>query len=268
MAAKKGKKKGQRGKRPSTRPPAQAGHTAKKATPGTPGSATAQAQKQPRKQSPPPTGTAKATTPKASQSDGKRSTRAERIEAARRARRRKKLAVRFLLVFLVVAVLSVLVVSTMNNRREAEALEKRLTAGDCTFDTRSDRTNPAPNNHVPNPTYAVNPPAGGNHLTQAADAGTYEQGNVPPDGQLVHSLEHGYVIIWHRPDLTEPERQAIRQVASQFERDVLIVPRPTLPTKVASTAWGRRLLCPAPEIGPLEEFIRAYRNQGPEKVEH
>jgi len=49
---------------------------------------------------------------------------------------------------------------------------------------------------------------------------------------------------------------------------VLLVPRASLPKPVATTAWGRRLLCDGVEPQGLDRFVTSYRNQGPEKVPH
>ncbi len=195
-------------------------------------------------------------------------TRAERIEAARRARRRKRLVARGALAAIAAALLIGVAARVLADRNQAGDIRRQLTAGSCNVDTKADRTDPPPANHVPDPTYRVDPPAGGNHSSQAAPAGTYQSDQVPPDGHLVHSLEHGYVILWHRPDLPAADRDAVQKVADRYRRDVLVVPRPTLPTPVAATAWGNRLLCGAVEAEPLGLFIREYRNKGPEKVPH
>ena len=50
-------------------------------------------------------------------------------------------------------------------------------------------------------------------------------------------------------------------------RWVLAVSRPSLPTPLAATAWHGRLLCPR-DIGvrgPIDKFVRAFRDKGPEK---
>ena len=197
-------------------------------------------------------------------------TRAERLEAARRARRRKALAVRLGIAAVVAALLGALAVKLVSDRREAAAAESRLTKGSCDVDTRSDPTDRAGANHVPNATYRVDPPAGGNHDPEVAGSDTdlYGEGGVPPDGQLVHALEHGYVIFWHRPDISQGDREAIQEVADRYDRDVLVVPRPSLRPPVAATAWGNRLLCRNVEPDALDLFTRSYRNKGPEKVPH
>lgn len=197
-------------------------------------------------------------------------TRAERIEAARRARHRKKLQLRISIAGAAALLIGALVANAVGNRSDTTAFRKQLTAGSCTFDTHHDAISPPPNNHVAPASYKVNPPAGGNHDPNAAQAGKYEAADAPPEAQVVHALEHGYVAIWHRPDLPKKDLDTITKVFDRYENDVLVVPRASLPsgTKVAVTAWGERLLCQNAELGPLTEFVKKYRNEGPEKVPH
>ncbi|HEX2040985.1 MAG TPA: DUF3105 domain-containing protein [Acidimicrobiales bacterium] len=115
------------------------------------------------------------------------------------------------------------------------------------------------------PRYTVDPPSGGDHLSPSAPAGVYEGAEVPPDGVLVHSLEHGYVILWYR---SAEGGEAARQVRDEHARDVLVVERPSLSVPVAATAWGHRLLCEEPDVAALSEFVEERRNKAPEKVPH
>lgn len=163
-----------------------------------------------------------------------------------------------------VSLVALIAVKNLNDRRQSQRLVAKLTAGSCEFDTRSDRGA----THVASPVYRVNPPSGGDHSSAVAAAGVYSEPDVPGDGELVHALEHGYVILWHRPDLTETQRGVLDDVATGFERDTLIVPRGSLETPVAATAWHRRLLCREVEGEALTRFVREYRNQGPEKIPH
>jgi hypothetical protein len=141
------------------------------------------------------------------------------------------------------------------------ALRASLEEGGCTVDSRTDKGRA----HVKAPTYSVNPPAGGDHDPVPAPAGFYDMANVPGDGHLVHSLEHGFVIVWYQPAGAAPGTlDGLRDLAGGH-RWVLVVPRPSLPTALAATAWHRRLLCPAVATGPIGNFVVAFRNQGPEK---
>jgi hypothetical protein len=141
------------------------------------------------------------------------------------------------------------------------ALRASLEQGGCTVDSRSDKGR----THVPVATYSENPPAGGDHDPVPSPAGYYDTANMPADGHLVHSLEHGFVIVWYQPARVAPATlDGLRDLAAGH-RWVLVVPRPSLPTPLAASAWHRRLLCPDGASGPIGNFVAAFRNQGPEK---
>jgi hypothetical protein len=118
------------------------------------------------------------------------------------------------------------------------------------------------------PVYTVDPPSGGDHLSQAAPPGDYEGAKVAADGYYVHSLEHGYVVFWHRADVTPDQLTSIVNVAKETPKDVLVVARPSLTVPVAATAWGHRLLCDQIALQALRAFALQYRNKGPEKIPH
>jgi hypothetical protein len=168
---------------------------------------------------------------------------------------------------LVLVILIGLVGVSLVNRRSggepsvSQALRASLERDGCTFDTRSD-TGRA---HVPVATYRVDPPSGGDHDPVPSPAGFYDTTDVPTDGHLVHSLEHGFVIVWYQPGATSPATaDGLRDLARRH-RWVLVAPRPSMPTPLAATAWHRRLLCPSDATGPIGNFVTAFRNQGPEK---
>lgn len=115
------------------------------------------------------------------------------------------------------------------------------------------------------PTYTVDPPSGGDHLSPSVGAGVYEGDNIPPDGVLVHSLEHGYVILWFR---AEEDLDVVQEAREQFPRDTIVVQRPSLSVPVAATAWGHRLLCNPADAATLADFVEERRNQAPEKIPH
>ena len=200
----------------------------------------------------------------AKESRGSKPTRTEKLEAASRATQRRSRFVRVgvsaAVALLVLAIAGYLVVQ----RRAERQLVAELTSDTCRFDRRSDPG--ATNEHSPSPTFAVEPPAGGVHTPAVANAGTFTEGNTPPDGQLVHGLEHGLVAIWHQPGLAERDIAELRDLANNFRSDVMLIARPGLQTAVAATVWHKRLLCADPEVDQLRRFVTEYRNQGPEKV--
>ena len=152
--------------------------------------------------------------------------------------------------------------------------------GDCTADTRMDTystegggvvhaDHPSYTGPLGNPpTYTVDPPSGGDHLSPSVGPGVYDGDNVPPDGALVHSLEHGYVILWYRAGLDNEEIGDIEAVQKRFPRDVLVVERAEMSVPVAATAWGHRLLCQEADPAELGAFTATRRNQAPEKIPH
>lgn len=130
--------------------------------------------------------------------------------------------------------------------------------GHCAADQRFDPGE----DHVPNPSYTVDPPAGGEHLPAAAPPGAYR--DAPPDGSVVHAMEHGYVVLWYRPDVDEEVQKIIVSLGEEFRRELLIVPRASLKVPVAMTAWRQRLLCEGPDEDQLAEFVRTHLDKGPE----
>ena len=165
------------------------------------------------------------------------------------------------LLFVVGAVAAVII----NNRRSSQRTISRLEAGGCRFDREGDPDAGAGRNHVSGSVgYRTNPPAGGNHSPSPAAAKVYA--NPPSDEQVVHSMEHGDVVLWYKPDVGADVLEGLRGIAGRYEGDVLVVPRASMEPVVAATAWHRRLLCPGFERAALDLFVRTYRDKGPEKV--
>ncbi|OGE32521.1 hypothetical protein A3C59_01470 [Candidatus Daviesbacteria bacterium RIFCSPHIGHO2_02_FULL_36_13] len=186
--------------------------------------------------------------------------------------------------------------------------------------------------------YNSNPPTSGTHFPVWAKKGVYDR--VISDGHLVHSLEHGYVVISYNCDkqvtsnkslvtsayahLGEPveihdvatgsakplmimkttddsqmsgftpqnpppkeielsanfQSDACKKLVSslssflnKYER-IIVVPRPSLDTRIAITAWAKidkfnlstSSELSVNEIERISKFIEAYHNQGPERT--
>lgn len=193
--------------------------------------------------------------------------RTERLAQAQKARRRKAVRTRALVAGAAAAVVALIAVTVVSNRRAEQRLISRLEAGPCEYDTRTDSDRGAGRNHVNGDvSYQTDPPSGGDHAPAPSPPGVFTLESRPGDAQVVHSLEHGYVAIWHRTDLDDGSVAALRDLAGRYERDVLLVPRPTLERPVVATAWHRRLLCAQPDLAALDRFVVEFRNKGPEKV--
>jgi hypothetical protein len=178
------------------------------------------------------------------------------------ARRDARLGAVVLLVVLGVVGLNVMRGSGSGGAPELKgALRASLEEDGCTVDSRADPGR----HHVPAATYAVDPPAGGDHDPVPSTAGFYDPTDVPADGHLVHSLEHGFVVVWYRPGaVSAATLDGLRDLARRHDW-VLVAPRPSLPAPLAATAWHRRLLCPDGAIGPIGNFVAAFRDRGPEQ---
>jgi hypothetical protein len=136
--------------------------------------------------------------------------------------------------------------------------------------------------HTPTPdervTYPDNPPTLGRHWPggfQAQD-GLYEE--APPDEALVHTMEHGRVIVWARPSLPRAARAALRALFEEDDYQMVLTPRADMPYAVAATAWnaepgpygtGRTLGCPEwseEVVDAIRTFRDEHRSRGPEPV--
>jgi Protein of unknown function (DUF3105) len=124
--------------------------------------------------------------------------------------------------------------------------------------------------------YDSNPPTSGRHYQFPAEDGAY--GEAPQDEQLVHTLEHGRVVIWFRPGLPEDQRADLKALFDEDSYQLVLVPRRDMPYPVAASAWnrdpvpngtGRLLTCErmTPEVfDALRAFRDEHRSNGPEPV--
>lgn len=125
--------------------------------------------------------------------------------------------------------------------------------------------------------YPQNPPTSGKHFAAPAEDGLYN-GAPPPDTALVHSLEHGRIIIWAKPSLPVDARKQIRALFDQDKYQMIVVRRANMPYAVAATAWnhdptpngtGRLMGCPTWDDGvidALRAFRDEHRSNGPEDI--
>ena len=124
--------------------------------------------------------------------------------------------------------------------------------------------------------YNTNPPTTGRHFQVPAEDGIYEE--AAPDSTLVHSHEHGRVVIWYRPSLPAEARAGLRALVEEDDYQILLMPRSEMPFAVAATAWnsspgpagtGRLLGCESfsPEAyDALRAFRDKHRGRGPEAI--
>lgn len=113
------------------------------------------------------------------------------------------------------------------------------------------------NGHVDDPTYDAAPPSGGDHIAIWLDCGVYD---VPvPDGNAVHSLEHGAVWFAYDAD-ADVDVAALVALADERPDRVIVSPYPDLPSPVVAVAWERRLEVDSADDPLLAEFLETYVN--------
>lgn len=141
--------------------------------------------------------------------------------------------------------------------------------------------------------YNSNPPTSGPHDPEWVRAGVYD--TPQGEGNLVHSLEHGYIIISYNcmrlseKRKTQSEKQAsesaamsdpawndqeckdLKKTLSDFAKEqklwkLIVVPRMQLDVPIALTAWTRIAKMEKLDKNLTRRFIDAYRGNGPEKT--
>jgi len=193
-----------------------------------------------------------------------RPTKSERIAAQRRAQQVRRWRNTLVAVVIVAGLVGAITFAVVSGARRRARLHAALTAHSCRADSMADPGE----NHVAGVTYRVIPPAGGDHDPSPAPSGFYTTDNDPGDPHVVHSLQHGYVVIWYRPGLSSGDVDQLRTLVDQYTPDVLVVPEASMSVPVAATAWHHRLLCGQVEPPTLAKFVTTYRNKGPERVPH
>jgi len=131
-------------------------------------------------------------------------------------------------------------------------------------------------------TYSSNPPTSGPHMETWVKPGIYAE--PQQEGELIHSLEHGYININYNCNADGSGKEAsgsavndtqeCKTLVSQLEdlarrktlKKLLMVPRPQLDTKIAVTAWGRIDKFDLFDGPRIESFIDYWRDHGPEQT--
>ena len=126
----------------------------------------------------------------------------------------------------------------------------------------------------PHEPYNSDPPTSGAHAAPV-NAGFYD--SAPPDENLVHNLEHGYVVIWYNCDtLVEAQCAELKGsveaiidrarpvVITTGAKKIVAVPRPNMDARVALTSWGRLHKLATFDETQILAFVNDFRNKAPE----
>ncbi|MEK9148084.1 MAG: DUF3105 domain-containing protein [Patescibacteria group bacterium] len=114
--------------------------------------------------------------------------------------------------------------------------------------------------------YNSNPPTSGPHHASPAEWGVYKE--EIHDQILIHNLEHGGIWVAYKPGVSPDVISRLEAVASEFGRKVIMAPRPANDADIALAAWNHLDKFSAAEFSEerVRNFIKAYRNRGPEFV--
>jgi hypothetical protein len=120
--------------------------------------------------------------------------------------------------------------------------------------------------------YQSEPPSIGRHYAEWPDDNIYEE--APPTSHVVHTLEHGRILIWLSPDLPEEQLAQFKALYEEDPYHVIMLPREELKEPFAVTAWvgqstGHTLRCE--EVtdrtwDAIRAFKEKYRDKAPEFV--
>jgi len=114
--------------------------------------------------------------------------------------------------------------------------------------------------------YNTDPPTSGNHAQVPAQVGFYRT-TPPSDEKLVHSLEHGNVVMyWDPAKLDEAQFDQLYALYTDLrgERPCLILAQRTMDKPIALTSWGYLAFLDGFDEGAIRAFWRDHVGQGPE----
>jgi hypothetical protein len=116
--------------------------------------------------------------------------------------------------------------------------------------------------------YNTNPPTSGDHDPIPAADGAYT--GAPETEALVHSLEHGRIVIQFDPAAPDSVKGDLKALSDELQYHVILTPNETgMPFEVAATAWTRSLGCRQMNervFDAIRAFHADFVDQGPEFV--
>lgn len=180
----------------------------------------------------------------------RREERKQREEARRRAKRRRRRIRDGVIAAVVLLGVGFVVFTLVKPDPEVEGVEKFSSAGrdHLASGAAYDYGDPAPTS--------------GPHDPRAPRCGPYDE-PIPPT-LAVHALEHGAVILWHRPDLDARQVTTLEDVMGRHDSHVIVAPNPGITEPIVATAWNRRMRFQSAADPLLAEFVDTYRTRAPE----
>jgi Protein of unknown function (DUF3105) len=185
---------------------------------------------------------------------------ARRLEAKRRRQRALTWAA-----VVVVAAAALVGLILWQNREDrvspAELAAARQAAGSNGVQTLAEagRTHIAPNQPASN--WNSNPPTSGDHLATAVSGGVYD--SEQDERAIVHSLEHGYVVIQYKGIPEDQVNQLREFVRERSGAKLILAPYAALPRDgVALTAWRTLEFAQRANLDVVKAFVDDYMVPG------
>lgn len=119
-------------------------------------------------------------------------------------------------------------------------------------------------------TYTNYPPSSGTHYGSTATCGFSD--TEVAEGKLVHSLEHGAIVLYYKPALPANTIQQLRDLYSKMppakygKVKLVITPYSKLQTPMAMASWGRVQTFAQVNYDQMHAFYTALVDKGPEDV--
>lgn len=112
-------------------------------------------------------------------------------------------------------------------------------------------------------TYPQSPPVGGAHSQVWLKCQSYTA--ELPKVNVVHSLEHGGVWLTYLPGTSAADVTTLETYTGLNREYVIVSPYAGQDAPVIATAWGRQLRLQKADDPRIQQFVRAYAGNGPEK---
>ena len=100
------------------------------------------------------------------------------------------------------------------------------------------------------------PPVSGTHAPGPAACGVHDE--QIPDGQQVHSLEHGAVAIQFQPDLAPDDIKVMEEIARNSDDNVLSAPYAGMETPITVSSWSRLMRLDELDAPAIRDYIEEF----------
>ncbi len=208
--------------------------------------------------------------PRSNNPSGRERRAAEAAARAKAARRRTLLAVgaSALVILALIAVAAFVVVGRVRSTQSAEVVAQNV--GTSVPD--EGRTHVDVGSKIEYKSY---PPASGPHYPVAPDAGVYPTPMYPnglPEGEFVHSLEHGCIVLLYKPGTDADTMRQVQQlytslpVAKYGRVKVVVTPYDHMDTPITALAWDWKLPLQSFDRDAILKFYMAHVDHGPEDL--